>query len=94
MEGPTSVQVGQEISLEVTLQGINGCASSGEFQETGDGNTRVIKGSVIYTGEACYQALKAITKSYNFKASATGKYELKFVKADKTFITHTVTVTK
>ncbi|WP_207423060.1 hypothetical protein [Desertivirga brevis] len=93
VEGPTSVAVGQEINLEVTLQGNNSCAASGQLQEKVDGNTRIIKGSVIYQGEACYQALISIAKNYTFKASSTGKYEFKFVKADKTFVTHTVMVT-
>jgi hypothetical protein len=92
VEGPTSGVVGQEITLEVTLQGNNGCAVSGQLQETVEGNTHVIKGKVIYQGEVCTHALVSIAESYTFKASSAGTYELKFLKADKAFITHTITV--
>lgn len=92
VEGPASGKIGQEIIFEVTLQGYNGCAISGELQENIDGTTRIIKGKVIYHGEACYQALVSIVKTYTFKASATGTYELKFLKVDNTFITHTINV--
>lgn len=92
VEGPASGSVGQEIDLEITLQGYNGCAVAGQLQESIYGNTRVIKGKVIYEGEACHQALVSVVKSYMFKTSSAGTYELKFLKVDNTFITHTITV--
>ena len=92
VEGPVSVAVGQEIDLQVTLQGYNGCAVSGQLQENIYGNTHIIKGKVIYEGDACFQALVSIVKTYKFKGSANGTYELKFLKVDNTFITHTITV--
>jgi hypothetical protein len=91
-EGPTSGTVGQEIALQITLQGNNGCAVSGELQESADGNTRTIKGTVTYKGEICHQALVSVTKIYTFKANTAGTYNLKFVKADDTFISHTIIV--
>lgn len=91
VEGPSGT-VGQEIILQVTLQGNNGCAVSGQLQESVEGNTRTIKGKVIYQGEVCHQALVSIVKNYTFKASTAGTYELKFLKIDNTFITHTITV--
>jgi hypothetical protein len=92
VEGPTTASVGQEVLIKVSLQGNNGCAVSGQLQETVNGSTRTIAGKVNYQGDVCTQAIVYIITNYSFKASSTGVYDLKFIKADGTFIVHTITV--
>lgn len=92
IEGPTTVKAGEELLVKVTLQGNNGCAVSGELKEIADGNLRTVAGKVHYKGEMCTQALVYLVVDYRFKASSPGTYELKFLKADKTFLTHTIEV--
>lgn len=92
VEGPATAKVGEELLIKVTLQGMNGCAVSGGFEESVNGNIRTIAGKVYYQGSVCTQAIVSVVANYSFKASIAGTYELRFLKADKSFITHTVTV--
>ncbi|MGB4399963.1 MAG: hypothetical protein WBJ10_11380 [Daejeonella sp.] len=92
IEGPTTARVGEEQLFKVTLQGNNGCAVSGELKEIADGNLRTVAGKVHYKGEMCTQAIVYLVVDYRFKTSRPGTYELKFLKADKTFLTHTIKV--
>lgn len=92
VDGPTSGSVSQEITLQVTLQGNNSCAVRGELTETAGGNTRVIMGKVVHESVSCFPVLTSVLANYTFKTAAKGTYELRFVKADNTFITHVINV--
>lgn len=74
------------------MQGNNGCAVSGVLKEMADGNVRTVAGKVNYQGDICTQAIVFLVVDYSFKASAPGTYELKFLKADKTYLNHTIKV--
>ena len=88
--GPKYGFVGHPVHYHVTLQGKNGCAVSGRLQDSVSGNSRTIKGSVIYNGDACAQKLVEIQTAYSFTPTVVGTYELKFLKLDGT--THTILV--
>ena len=92
IEGPTTSKAGEELLVKVTLQGNNGCAISGELKEIANGNLRTVAGKVNYKGEVCTQALVYLVVNYSFKTSTPGTYELKFLKADKTYLNHTIKV--
>jgi hypothetical protein len=62
------------------------------LQEIVNGNIRTIAGKVNYQGQVCTQALVTIVSNYSFKASAPGNYELRFLKADKTYLIHSIKV--
>lgn len=92
IEGPSTALVGQEIVLNVSFQSINGCGQFGSFEETSVGNNVNITVKAKYEGCVCTQDYPIRTTSYKFKKSQSGSYQLRFLQAENTYLTHTVVV--
>ena len=92
IEGATTVLVGQEIDLTVSFGCSNGCGQFDNFEENISGNTTIINVIAKYEGCICTEIAPTLKTSYTFKKSQTGTYELKFLKDDNSYLTHTIIV--
>lgn len=92
VEGATTVGVNTALTLNISIEGLNGCAGFGKYAETTIDNITQIETTAKYEGCVCTQALITFVVPYNFIRSTPGNYILKFSQPDNSFITHTVTV--
>ena len=92
VEGPKSMNINTELTLNISIEGLNGCAGFGNYSETTVGNTTEIITTAKYQGCACTQALITFIVPYKFIKSTPGNYVLKFSQPDNTYITYNITV--
>lgn len=92
VEGPSTGRVDEAVPLTVSFGAINGCGQFSRFIETGSGTTRTVHVQARYAGCICTQVAPTLQTTYTFKAAQPGVYEIKFWKADNSFLTHTITV--
>jgi len=92
VEGATSTSINSEIILSISVEGLNGCAFSGNFSEIITGVTTQINTTVGYRGCVCTEALTTIVVPYKFIKNTPGSYALKFAQPDNSFITHNIKV--
>lgn len=92
--GPATGTVNTAVTLTVTYPYINGCDYVEKFEEAKDGKTFTIKAmsKPILVNSVCTQDVGTRTIEYKFTPTASGVYELKFLKTNNTFVTHSVTV--
>ena len=92
IEGANSALVNQEVFLTVSFGCYNGCGQFGEFKELITGNTTAITVNAKYEGCICTQDAPIRQTIYKFKKSQAGTYELKFLQAGNSYITHAIVV--
>lgn len=87
---PTVDMMGAVYKVDFPIS--NGCGKFNKFEETIDGNTRIIKVIAKYEGCICTQDFSIKSTNYVFTSSVPGTYTLKFLKADGTFFIETVVI--
>ena len=92
IEGANSALVNQEIILTVSFGCYNGCGQFGNFDEVFSGNSTTIAVNAKYEGCICTQDAPIRQTTYKFKKSQTGTFDLKFLKTENTYLTHTIIV--
>lgn len=92
VQGPATGRVDEAVPLTVSFGASNGCGQFSRFIETGSGTTRTVQVQARYVGCICTEIAPMLQTTYTFKAAQPGVYEIKFWKADNSFLTHTVTV--
>ncbi len=92
VEGPKSMRINTELTLNISIEGLNGCAGFDNYSETTVGNTTEIITTAKYQGCACTQALITLVVPYKFIKSTPGDYVLKFSQPDNSFVTYNITV--
>jgi hypothetical protein len=92
VEGANTALVNQEISLKVSFGCFNGCGQFGNFDETITGNVTSISVNAKYEGCICTQDAPIRQIMYKFKKSQAGTFDLRFLKTENTYITHTIVV--
>jgi len=92
VEGPKSVNINTALTLNISIEGINGCAGFGNYSEKTIGNTTEIITTAKYQGCVCTQALITLVVPYKFIKTTAGNYVLKFTQPDSTYITYNITV--
>lgn len=70
----------------------NGCGKFNKFEETINGNARIIKVITKYEGCICTQDYSIQSANYIFTSAIPGTYILKFQKSDGTFFIETVVI--
>lgn len=92
IEGPNFASVGQEITLNISFQCINGCGQFSSFEENALGNNSNIAVLAKYEGCICTQDIPTRIVPYTFKKMQTGSYELRFLQSGSTYVGHTIVV--
>jgi hypothetical protein len=92
IEGATTAQVGQEISLRLSFTCNNGCGEFDHFKTVSNGNSRTITVNARYTGCVCTQDLPTRVAVYKFKALQTGRYDLYFLQTGTAVLSHSIVV--
>lgn len=87
---PTVDMMGAVYKVDFPIS--NGCGKFNKFEETIDGNTRIIKVIAKYEGCICTQDFSIKSANYVFTSSVPGTYTLKFLKADGTFFIETIVI--
>lgn len=87
---PTADKMGAVYKVDFPIS--NGCGKFNKFEETINGNTRIIKVIAKYEGCICTQDFSIKSANYVFTSSVPGTYTLKFLKADGTFFIETVVI--
>ncbi|MBC7555549.1 MAG: hypothetical protein H7195_01155 [Chryseobacterium sp.] len=87
---PTVDMMGAVYKVDFPIS--NGCGKFNKFEETIDGNTRIVKVIAKYEGCICTQDFSIKSTNYVFTSSVPGTYTLKFLKADGTFFIETVVI--
>lgn len=90
--GPNTATVNEEIDIIVNYGIINGCGGFSNIDEVITGNTTTIKVNAKYEGCVCTQVASTFSTIYKFKKLVAGSYDLKFLLADNTYLTHTIVV--
>ena len=86
------VTTGLETVELIPTADMSGCGKFDKFEETINGNTRIIKVIIKYEGCICTQDFFTQSANYVFTTSIPGTYILKFQKTDGSFITETVVI--
>ena len=68
------------------------CVQFDNFEENISGNTTIINVIAKYEGCICNEIAPTLKTSYKFKKLQTETYELKFLKDDNSYLTHTILV--
>jgi hypothetical protein len=92
VEGPKTAAVNQPITLTVYFGCFSGCGQFGNYQQNVTGNRTVITVVAKYEGCICTQDAPVRQYNYNFTASQTGTYYLKFLQTTGVYLTDTITV--
>jgi len=92
VEGPKSININTALTLNISIEGLNGCAGFGNYSEKNIGNTSEIIVAANYQGCVCSEALVTLVVPYKFIKSTAGNYILKFSQPDNSFITYNITV--
>ena len=87
---PTADMIGVVYKIDFPIS--NGCGKFNKFEETINGNTRVIKVIAKYEGCICTEIFSTQSANYTFTTKTSGTYILKFLKADGTFFIETVVI--
>ena len=87
---PTVDMIGAVYKVDFPIS--NGCGKFNKFEETINGNTRVIKVIAKYEGCICTEIFSIQSANYTFTTKTSGTYILKFLKADGTFFIETVVI--
>ena len=87
---PTADMIGVVYKIDFPIS--NGCGKFNKFEETINGNTRVIKVIAKYEGCICTEIFSIQSANYTFTTKTSGTYILKFLKADGTFFIETVVI--
>jgi hypothetical protein len=92
--GPETGQVNQQLVYNVSFKIFNTCGEFDSFAES-TGFPKNIVAKVNYEGCNCRAEETTVTKQYNFTATASGTYVLKFATNDvNTPITKTVVISQ
>ena len=89
---PVTGNVNQVIPILLNFTIFNGCGGFGNITETNLGNQKTLTVNAKYQGCACYQALGTVQTFYNFTATTTGIYTIKFAQPDGTFLSYTINI--
>ena len=92
IEGPSTAQVGQEITLRISFSCKNGCGDFDNFSTVSSGTVSTITVNARYTGCICTQDIPTRVASYKFKATQTGRYDLQFLQSGTAIVTHSIVV--
>ncbi len=92
VDAPTSGTINESINIEVNFGVYNGCGGFGNFIETTNGNVRTIEVEAKYEGCICTQDAPIRAATYEFIATNSGDYELKFKSSPTEFITVNLTI--
>lgn len=92
VEGANAALVNQEIILTVFFGCYNGCGQFENVNETTAGNSTTIIVNAKYEGCICTQDAPIRQTTYKFKKSIPGTFELRFLQAENTYLTHTIIV--
>ena len=92
IEGANSALVNQEVFLTVSFGCFSGCGQFGNFEEVNTGNATAITVNAKYEGCICTHDAPIRQTIYKFKKSQTGTFDLKFLQAENTYLTHTIIV--
>jgi multidrug efflux pump subunit AcrB len=92
IEGATTAQVGQEITLRISFTCKNGCGDFDNFSTVSSGNVSTITVTARYTGCICTKDIPTRVALYKFKATQTGRYDLQFLQSGTAVVTHSIVV--
>src|SRR5688572_10923780 len=87
VEGPSTGQINQEVNFQVYFGVHNGCGQFGNFEESIEANSRLIKVIAKYEGCICTQDAPGRIGDYKFRTSQTGTYFLKFLQVNNNYLT-------
>jgi hypothetical protein len=92
--GPSSGSINTAVKLTVTYPYSNGCDYIGSFDKTVSGSIVFIKAysKQVPKESICTQDAGSRTIEYDFTSGSTGTFELRFMKRDGSFISHTIVV--
>lgn len=78
VDAPNSGTINTPVQIDVSHQLTNGCLQTSKFIESANGNTQTIEVETKYVGCACPQNAPIHTSQYEFLATTSGIYTLKF----------------
>ena len=90
--GPTTANLNEEITLDVTFKVDGNCDVFNKFNEKQVENTKTIEVETREEGTTCDKTPATKKAPYKFKAAAAGTYILKFKMSETEFVTHTIIV--
>ena len=88
----TTVNVNEDLPIELTYELVNSCGNFYDFEVNRDVNNYVIKVKSKYEGCTCNEMISSKNTTYYFRSTQTGVYTLHFSVSNDQYITKTVTV--
>lgn len=92
VNAPAIGSVDEVLNIEVSFPLASGCGQFERFVVSNEGNTSTIEIIAAYIGCVCTLDAPTRTVNYEFSASKTGIYELKFKSSATEFITVFITI--
>ncbi len=89
---PATGKLNEIIPIEINFTTRNSCGSFDSVSETTSGNTKTITIKAKYEGCFCFQSISNFKTIYNFKATTTGTYTLRFLQATGGFLNYTINI--
>jgi hypothetical protein len=78
--GPSSMKLGESVSIQVRSQGNSGCAGFSHFRKSASGRNTINIQAIqrVPRGAICTMALTTLNSGYEFKPESRGKHTLNF----------------
>lgn len=92
IDAPSSVLLGEEITIKVDFIVYNGCGQFGRFDEKVQGTTNTIAVEAKYVGDICTSDIPTRTIDYTFIPQTAGDYVFRFLTFDGAYINANVRV--